>query len=288
MKKICLAVVLMLCLPRLALAIDAGKANGLLTVGKEKIKLTHAYAHRYNNEEGLGDGPELRILLTDRELPVTVLAGFEGPRTLDDMARQGKVRGILLKLDPRKPLDHMHGTVLVPPSDPQASLIFFTSSGNDELKGLKVDALRVSGELQYSSDNKSFADLPPYSCDATFSAPLFHDEPLTAKLSGRAAIISPQAQALKAYIAALGRGDLEAARKLATENNWTELEAYKKKVSDEEFRKMLKSEGSSAAEIDRQISRVFVRGSHATIVLKGQGSTSVQSLVKQGGEWKVN
>jgi len=289
MKKILLAAVLIAAIPRLALAIDAGVANGLLTVGKTKIKLDHAYAHRFNDEEKLGEGPELRILLADRDLPEMVMAGFDGPMKLDRMAREGKVRGLLVRLDPRMPKDHIQGTVLMAPRDPQASLIFFTSKGQDELKDLKVDNLRVSGRLDYQSDTeKFFADLPPIVCSAAFSAPLFHDEPFTAKLSGRAAVQSPQAEALRSYMAALASGDLDGAQKFATEARWAELKAQEKRMGKEKFRSLLKEEAPSSAELDRQISRVLVRGSHAFIVIKEQGGTATESLVKENGSWKVD
>jgi hypothetical protein len=36
------------------------------------VNLNHVLIVRYGNEEGFGGGPELRILLADREIPLSV------------------------------------------------------------------------------------------------------------------------------------------------------------------------------------------------------------------------
>src|SRR5512147_805309 len=82
-----------------AQAIDPGWAKGSLRVDGRTIALTHAYVHRHDNEEGLLEGRELRILLADREVPESILAGVR-TAALEKLARGNGVQGVLLTVDP--------------------------------------------------------------------------------------------------------------------------------------------------------------------------------------------
>ena len=102
--------------PDAAHAIDAGVAKGALNVGGATIPLTHAYAQLHDNAEKLLERPrELRILLADREAPQSALNGIAFLPVVH-MAREGKLRGLLIQLDPAKP-DEAAVTVLHAPAD---------------------------------------------------------------------------------------------------------------------------------------------------------------------------
>jgi len=276
------------CMVSTALAIDAGTVSGTLKVGKEQVKLKYCYAHQYNNEEGMREAPELRILMTDRPVQQSLLAGYDAPIKIDRLARQEKIRGVLLKLDPKKPATGMSGTILLKPKDPKASLIFFTSSGNNELKDMKVGDNRVGGKVDYKSDGQGFfKDIPSFELSASFSAPLFHDEPITARLVGPKAVKSAPAQALISYYTALAKGDFDAARNNATDESWNEFEERKAQIGEKEFKKML-TEMTNPSELAQQINKVFIRGSHAVVILQEAGGKSAQSMIQINGEWKVD
>src|SRR5262245_29242644 len=88
---------------RTASAIDPGIATGTLQVNEKKITLRHAYAHLRDNTEGLLDHPkELRVLLTDREVPPETLVGIAF-LPVTELARQGKAQGLLFEMDPGNP-----------------------------------------------------------------------------------------------------------------------------------------------------------------------------------------
>ena len=57
---------------------------------------------------------------------------------------------------------------------------------------------------------------PTLSCSLRFSAPVFHELPVTAVLVGRAAQTSPQVQVLRAKARALEQGDVAAVQRLST------------------------------------------------------------------------
>ena len=93
-----------LILPPSASAIDPGRVQGTLQVNGQAITLTQAYAHLHDNAERLLDRPrELRLLLTDREVPQEALAGLAPLTALEPLARAGRLQGLLLRLDPKDP-----------------------------------------------------------------------------------------------------------------------------------------------------------------------------------------
>jgi len=288
MKIISLVALFLGCIVSTALAIDAGTVNGTVKVGKQKVELKYCYSHQYNNEEGMLEAPELRILMTDREVKQELLAGYDAPIKIDGLVRQEKIRGVLLRLDPKKPAAGMSGTILLKPKDPQASLIFFTSRGNNELKDIKVGNNRVGGKVDYKSDGQGFfKDIPSFEFSASFSAPLFHDEPITSVLIGSKAVKSAPAKALIGYYTALSNGEFDVARNKATDESWSEFEAKKTQIGEKEFKKMLK-EMTNPSELERQINKVFIRGSHAVVMIQDAGGKSAQSMVRIKDEWKID
>src|SRR5947207_858010 len=83
-----------------ASGIDPGTAKGTMRVGNDTITLTHAYAHLHDNAEGALDRPtELRVLITDHEVKQETLRGLVFLPVMT-LAREGKVRGLLLRFHP--------------------------------------------------------------------------------------------------------------------------------------------------------------------------------------------
>lgn len=220
-KTLLLAALLCLSLPRLASAIDPGRVQGSLLVHGQPIALTQAYAHLHDNAERLLDRPrELRLLLVDREVPQEeALAGLS-LLTLKQMAREGRLQGLLLQLDPS---DHrrLDLTLLQPPPAPDQQLFTWTitlaanssapqvtlapSGERAGVRGekrnnvgqsitppkpafhLNIHPQRVNGNFTCPPAPET-AGWPDLACDLRFSAPLFHELPVTAVLTGRAAV----------------------------------------------------------------------------------------------------
>lgn len=55
-----------------ATAAPDSQVQATLTFRGATVNLNHVLIVRYGNEEGFGGGPELRILLADREIPLSV------------------------------------------------------------------------------------------------------------------------------------------------------------------------------------------------------------------------
>ena len=268
--------------PTTALPIDPGVARGELTVDGRKIVLSHAYAHRHDNEEGLLEARELRILLADREVPETLLSGIH-TTALDALARKGDVQGVLLTVDPVRPAAGLRGLLLMREPDPAKSLTSFSKSGGDGGFGrLQAGNNRVHGESRYEST----LSRPAFAYAATFSAPLFHEEPLSGRFSGAAAMSSAPFKVLAAYRKALAAGDLEGARHLATAQGFREVEALVAQAGSPEALRTLRP--LPAIPGLRQHPQVFVRGARAMIVYREGDARAMQSMLQSGGRWLVD
>jgi len=93
-------VLLLLGLVPTARGIDPGRASGHVLIDGERIVLREAAAHLHRGAaDRLLPRPELRIVLADNEIPQAALAGLE-PLPVLGLARAGRLRGLLLRLDP--------------------------------------------------------------------------------------------------------------------------------------------------------------------------------------------
>ncbi|WP_372784869.1 hypothetical protein [Phenylobacterium sp.] len=251
-----------------ALALDPGTASGHYARDGVKLTFSHAIALSQDNTEGLLDnGPQVRVVLSDVEVPVAALYGAVFP-PVNGMARKDAVHGVMLEFSPKDP-KAMHVTVLSRPQELGASLTNISLSNSQGVfKKIVVTATRVTGEYD---DGGEGGDMK-----FSFSAPVFTD-PVQADLRGPDAQKSPQVQALIARAEAIGRGDLPAALALSSQGSDLrgvpagELKQFKAAVPE-----MLKG--------IRAIKRVVVRRETA-VALMGDGGFS--SLVLEGGAWKV-
>ncbi len=268
-----------------SLAIDPGVASGRLTVGEAGIDLKHAVVMRYGNEEGALERAELRILLTDRELPESILRG-PFMQSLERLARQGNVRGILLRLDVKKlTRGSIHGTLLLRPEETRLSLPTFTiddKGGGFERFG--VGNNRVFGTLHWMSSRSS---LPLVEYVATFSAPLFQDE-VNARLYGRRALHSPQVKVLLAFEELLRAGNLEAAKGFCTTERFAELLALGDERGEKAFLQEVRSGIPPRETRGKEIRAVFVRGPLATVILDTGREKTYRAMVNTEEAWKVD
>src|SRR5687768_3933207 len=100
---------------------EPGTVKGTVEARGKAVELKYSYAHLHDNAEGLLTRPrELRILLSDREVPPDALHGISWLR-VEDMAMEGKVQGLLLELDPAKP-DTLVAVLLARPAEAGLSL----------------------------------------------------------------------------------------------------------------------------------------------------------------------
>ena len=266
-------------------AIDPGTVQGSLRVNEKDIPLRHAYAHLHDNAEGLLDRPkELRILVTDREVPQESLIGIAF-LPVEDLAREGRVEGLILKLHPDKP-DSLTATLLRAPAEPGMSLLTQTkrATGGKLFSDWKFAPTRVLGAIEHRDERKQgSADFPALAYSIRFSAPVFNEPAVTADLKGKQARESPQVRALLERARALGRGDFAAAKKLSSERASRQIDRMVKMLGAN----AAKQAKEGGAEMEKQLAtveRVVVRGERAVaIYAKNEGWST---LARKDGEWK--
>jgi hypothetical protein len=307
------AILAWLCLlmPLPALAIDPGRVRGSLQVNGQAITLTQAYAHLHDNAEGLLDRPrELRLLLSDREVPQAALAGLP-PLPVANLARDGQVQGLLLKLDPHDPRRLELALLFSSPQLPSRLLILSSKSyirtypasprqkkgrgrgARTSVAGPDSGASTATLELHLSSQRlggtfecpaESFpvsADRPDLACSLQFSAPVFQELPVTDVLTGRAALASPQVQILRAQIRALAQGDWAAVQRLATARRYQNLQNRAAPDPDS----WAKQEAARLQAAMPHLQRLVVRGQGATVVFADH---HWQTFVRTGEAWQMD
>jgi hypothetical protein len=269
-----------------AMAVDAGKADGSLSAGKAGVEFRTAYATQYFNDEGLADGPELRILLADRKVDLDLLAGPTGD-AIERIARKGELRGILLRLDPTQLANApVRGTLLMQPPSPSDSLMHFTITGDSGgFDALQVSKDRVQGKVQFQS---APGTSPAFGYRSAFSARLVQDRP-TARLIGARAQESPPAKTVLAFERALLDGDLATVSAHTTPARFAGLDADFVRVGAAVFLEQVRAQLPDPAMRPRQIREVVIHGSRAWVVMiEEDGSRTIAALVHTDGVWKVD
>jgi len=250
-----------------AFAIDPGTASGHFARDGQTVQFKHAIALSQDNAEGLLDGgPQIRVVLSDVEIPVSAIYGLVFPPVLRQ-AHADVVHGVILEFSPKDPTA-MHVTVLAKPAEAGSSLTNVSLSNSSGIfKRLDVSATRVSGDYDGGEDSDF---------RFSFSAPVFTDA-VQADLKGADAQKSEQVRVLTVRAQAIQKGDLPAALALSSRGSGL------RGVSPAE----LKGAASMVAEMIRDIKtirRVVVRRETAVALLP-QGSWA--SFVLEDGVWKV-
>lgn len=260
-------------------AIAPGTAQGQLKVDGQQIALTVAKAHLFDNAEGApGDPRELRILLADRDTPPGALDGMSF-LPVDRLARDGKVRGLLIKLDPKE-TGRAFVTILrqgEPGAPPMTQVLL--QGENPVFKQFRLEGNQVSGEIRWEPEPDEAALV--YA--VTFAAPVEPEPAVTADLKGAAALASPQVEALKAYGQVLAKGDFKAARTCLSAAKAQEIDAFMAQAGGAA---MLSQMAAATARALPEAARVVVRGRRA-VILWPNGGRSVR-LVQEAGRWLLD
>lgn len=253
---------------RPAVALDEGLAQGRYNDDGVDFRVSHAIALAVDDTEGFSEGAGLRVLLSDRKVPVSAICGLAFPPVWN-LARDGKLEGLLLKFDPAD-RTALVATILTRP-EPGYSMATTTISNSEGLwQRLEASPTRVAGELKADASERMIFE---------FSAPVFTNA-VEADLSGPAAAASDPVKVLLARAEAIGRGDFKAAAAFSTEAAARTFEDIPPEV--------VKEAPKMAAQMVRELRRarrVVIRRETAAVML-GPGEWA--SLVKEGGAWKAS
>lgn len=255
-----------------AAAQDAAQLDATLRFNGATLKLTKILVVQNGNEEGLQDGPRLRIFLSDGDIPLAA-AGAAGVLRAKAYAREAGINGVVILADPAGKAGGAEASLLNAPGMQPGSFASVTST--NAVTALKVTASRASGSISI--------DDAPVELKAKFDAPLTAD-PVTSDLKGKAALSSAPVQALIGFREALRKGDVAGIAKYATAARQKEISAFRARSGEAAFQEALK-QAPDGASVTKTIKRLVVRGTTASVVLEGG---EVAELVQEGGAWKVD
>ncbi|MCE9658543.1 MAG: hypothetical protein K8R60_08280 [Burkholderiales bacterium] len=262
------------------LAGAAASVEGSVTLNGQTVRITHVAAQLHDNAEGVFDRP-LVLVFADRPVPAGALDGGMA-LGVHKLAREGQLRGLMLRIDPGKPSEASM-VLLDKPADARTSLAFVSVSGSEGpvIAGLKLDGAAVSGSLKRAASGE-----PPASLGYTlrFDAPLQREPAPTADLQAAALKASPQYKAAAAYAEAMAKGDLKAVRLAASPAMLEQIDGMVAAAGEAAAIERMKKGGVSARAQLAKFKRMVERGNRAMLVVDNY---EYLTLVKEGADWKM-
>lgn len=261
--------------PPVASAAGDAHVEASMTFHGATVKLDHVLIVRYGNEEEDSDGPELRIFLSDRDIPLSV-AGLADPSSASDYVRQGHFSGVMITADPTG--HQLKGGVQLLDAPGMAEAGIATVSTNIAYSRLQVSGARASGAAALDGDTDDGVKLT-----ATFDAPIAIN-PVTADLKGAAAQASAPALAMAACSGAMHSGDAAAMAKYNTAARNKGIADMRAQASEQDLREAMAGVPTAAA-VAKSVKRVVVRGQTATVLLTGG---NIGHMVREADSWKCD
>lgn len=265
------------------LAVNAAPVDGSVTLNGQAVRISQVAAQLHDNAEGVVRMP-LVLVFSDRPLPPGALDGAGAATAVQQLARAGQVRGLLLRIDPVRPNEASY-ILLDKADDPCAWMASIAESdrGVPVIAGMKLGASTVSGRL----------DRPPAAPGSTpvtlsyvlkFDAPLAREPAITADLAAPALQASPQYKLAAAYADAMAQGDAPALRRLSSAAMGEMTAAMFAAAGDAAAVERMKKGSVRAQAQLAKFKRLVERGPRAMLIVD---TYEYLSFVKENGEWKL-
>jgi hypothetical protein len=262
------------------LAAAAGPVEGSVTLNGQKVRITDVAIRLHDNAEGVFDRP-LVLVFADRPVPAGALDGGMAIG-VHQLAREGQLRGLMLRMDPAKPAEASM-VLLDKPADARTSLAFASVSGSDEpvIAGLKLGGSSASGSLKHAAFGEPPASL---TYALRFDAPLTREPAPTADLQAAALKASPQYKVAAAYAQAMAKGDLKAVRLASSRAMLEQVDGMVAAAGEATAIERMKKSGVRSVAQLAKFKRMVERGTRAMLVVDND---EYLTLVKEGGDWKM-
>ena len=279
---------LLFLVPLQASAADAGKAAGKFIVGRDAVKIKQSYAYLYDNAEGWGMGKEIRILLSENPVPEQAMTATDVTRKLNELMKQGKLRGVLLIID----ADNKNSMILMndyyPTNEVNSTwrIKMLESGGKSPVKGLKITDSGVTGTLKHQTKGDKDIGRPAEKYEISFDTPFIEAPSITANLTGEMALKAPQTVALLAKFAAIFEGDTKGAMEHCTDKSKRELDARLAKDGEYGMAQLQREYGFMEELLKKERLRLVERGDRATLVIQADDGQAMYEFVKEGEKWK--
>lgn len=270
-----------------------GKVSGWIEVKGAKTALTHICAVSETDRLEKGDKEIVAVLLSTQPVPPGMRKpGMDIAMWAGEEARAGRIDGIILMIDPQtkvwsrgQRLSKEHGLTFYSHTSTSAEgrVLRFepAPSGPAELAG-KVS---MNETMRGIDENDG-----PWRIEAEFRTPVIQQEPVTAKLTGAAALNSPQHKAALAFNRACQRKDLEAVKRSMDANSQAMLAKMIEQMGRDQTVTMLAAMGEDTLKL--KAVAVTVRGSKAEVKLMNNAgserSETTMTLALENGVWKMS
>lgn len=268
-----------------------GVVSGTLQVGEERFSLNQIFAVMQPDMLSAGQKEKITVLLTDNPLPDELRKASTGWfYWADRHARAGELHGLILNIDPETgvwdsgQLLTRSGLMIYSESvsSPELSRLRFAPEGKlgDHVAG-KVSmkesmATMMEGDVRWTVAANIHCDVIP-------------PPTVSAVLTGKAALESPEYKAVLAFLDVCQKKDLDSIRKSVDLPSWESLAAMLA-TNKPATLKMVADNAAGTAKL--KIDKITVRGDSAELQFvnpKG-GSDDNQSLsvTLVNGEWKMS
>lgn len=258
-----------------ALAITA-PVDGTMTLNGKPVALTHVLAKLHDNAEGVVTRP-LLIAVTDRQLPAGALDGI-GETVAAQLAMAGKLRGVLFRIDPKRP-DEASMIVLDKPERVGGNLkrLVVGSKEHPAVSRLLVGSDKVGVAFMRPAGGTQDVDV---SFALKVAAPLTREPRVTADIKGPAIQASPHYRASLAYAEAMRTGDMAAQDRLGSKAMVARMSMYPSRA---DIIELLKGVGEKAKTQLPRVHRIVERGDRAVLLIDERAWIT---MVRENGAWK--
>ena len=276
--------------PAAAAGPGPGKADGTLRLDKAPTNLTQAYAVEVVEipEMRMPNSPErtITLILTDRPLP-----GRVDDMSAMEQAYNGQLRGLVIEIDPATKTV-VGGRTLIPQEElPQ----YFSMSGDSagvELAGFTEDKAKgtVTGKIKTTAPMEvvNFDNKPgpkTFSFNVVFNAALLPAPKLTATIEGDQAKASEQGQTLKRFLQAVSDGNPDALKAVVTKDHPALSMLNPEGMG--QIKEMIFADGNNVDGIYGLLTKIYVYGQTATVLLRHPDGWSSYPLALEDGTWKM-
>jgi hypothetical protein len=288
----CLAVVSFTLLAAVAMAQGASDGvTGTLEVAKDHFALKHAFAVMEADPFSGGEKENLVVLLSDIPVPEELRKASNDWRLwVSEKAQAGAVHGIILMIHPDTKLWD-GGNVVT-----SHGFMFYTESvyGNEarKLQFEPAGAIgdRVSGKVSMKEPMHGMSDDDgPWRVEAQFASAVMRRPAVTGVLTGAEAQNSAQYKAVKVFLEACKKKDVDA---ILAANDPKSRDAIKQMFSGPDKEETLNAFAQMASDtLAYHLTKITVRGDSAELDFKDpkpdSGTSTSLRVVLAGGEWKM-